>query len=894
MSTASQETLPPDGPSMDEAPAALGGLGGASVIASAITLDPNFTIEQLTLDLSGDLLVPLPDTGESSEGPVSGARSGALPTGDASSDAALAAFQPKGDPLARYERLGVLGKGGMGEVWRVRDRDLNRVMALKVVRADREQSPRMLARFIEEAQATAQLQHPGIVPVHELGRLPDGRFYFTMKEVRGRTLGEVITEVHVAAAAGSWEPTRSGWTFRRLIEAFHRSCEAVAYAHARAVVHRDLKPSNIMLGDYGEVLVLDWGLAKVLGRRDRVAEEGRLDPVITARSEDDAQATRAGEVAGTPAYMPPEQARGEVDLINLSSDVYALGAVLYHILTGRPPFSGSFMVLLAQVAAGAVKAPVGPAPLPPELVSLCLHAMARDRGARPPHAGVLAAEVGAWLEGARRREQALEAVAQADDLKPEIRRIKARAAALRAEAVALLADVKAWEPVEKKRPAWAANAEAARLEREARRLGVEHLQTLRSALNHWPELIEAHDRLADHYREEHEAAERARDHDAAVEAEALLRVHDRGRHTAWLKGDGALTLVTDPPGAAVMLYRYEEQDLRLVPVLVEDLGKTPLVERSLPSGSYLCLIQAEGCHEVRYPVLIGRGERWTGVRPGDSAPFPVRLPRRGELAEDDVYVPAGWYWSGADEAIQQHRLPRRMLWIESFIIKRYPITNAEYIEFLDDLVAQGRGHEALERAPHERGAEDTVYGRSADGRFVLKPDAQGDTWELDWPVWLVDWFDAMAYADWRAQRQGLGWRLPGELEWEKAARGVDGRIYPWGESLDPTFCCMRASFAGVPHPSSVTAFATDQSPFGACGVAGNMLDRMLDDYSSEGPAVDAGGLALSPQMTQGATSGSVRGGCWTWASQFCRLDQRYTFSRQDRRWDLGFRLARTR
>jgi len=873
--------------------------GGPSVLSAAAAGDPTFSVDvvslpparsDVTLDSVEPAKRPLPTTGSE---PVSGDRTG----GYGRSDAALAAFQPKlADPLSRYEKLGLLGQGGMGEVWRVRDRDLNRVMALKVVRADRAPTERMLARFIEEAQATAQLQHPGIVPVHELGRLPDGRFYFTMKEIRGRTLAEVIAEVHEAARGGTWSPTATGQTFRRLIEAYLRTCEAVAYAHARGVVHRDLKPSNIMLGDYGEVLVVDWGLAKVLGRPDRVAAEGRLDPVVTSRSEEDVLATRMGEVAGTPAYMSPEQARGDVEHIGPPSDVYALGAVLYHILSGRPPFSGSFMVILAQVASGEIRPPTGPAPLPPELVSLALKAMSREPEARPRDAGALVTEVADWLDGARRREQALEAVAEADRMKPEIARLMARARALREEAGQLLAEVRPWEPVERKRPGWQREAEAAALEREARQREVEHLQTLRSALNHWPELTEAHDRLADHYRALHEAAEDRRDTNAALEAEALLRVHDRGRHAAWLRGDGALTLVTDPPGAEVLLYRYETQDLRLVPVFVRSLGHTPLCEVTVPMGSYLCLIRAEGREEVRYPVLLQRGEHWAGVRPGDQEPTPIRLPLVGELGPDDCYVPAGWYWSGGDEAIQQQRLPRRRLWLDGFVIRRFPITNAEYIQFLDSLALSGREDEARRHAPREQGAgdadEQAIYGRSPDGRYFLKPDAQGDLWEPDWPVILVDWHDAAAFATWVGEQDGRAWRLPTELEWEKAARGADGRVYPWGEILDSTFCCMLSSFPEGPRLAGVEDFAADESPHGVRHMAGLVLNWTGSIHRPDGPPVNPAGLPLPEQEDAVAQNATVRGGCWGWAAHHCRTDNRRYFTRITRRWDTGFRVCR--
>ncbi|MBW2257883.1 MAG: protein kinase, partial [Deltaproteobacteria bacterium] len=207
----------------------------------------------------------------------------------------------------RYLDVGLLGVGGMGEVRQVLDPALNRTIALKVLHPRLGHTRSHEDRFISEAQVTAQLEHPGIVPVYASGRMPDGRPYFTMKEVRGRTLAEVITEVHAAAAPHEWRPAESGWTFRRLVEAFHRICEAVAYAHARGVLHRDLKPSNVMVGDFGEVLVMDWGLARVRAG----SPWGTMEMVQTDRSLDPSQATRVGTVSGTPGYMSPEQARGE-------------------------------------------------------------------------------------------------------------------------------------------------------------------------------------------------------------------------------------------------------------------------------------------------------------------------------------------------------------------------------------------------------------------------------------------------------------------------------------------------------------------------------------------------------------------------------------------------------
>lgn len=219
---------------------------------------------------------------------------------------------PPPDALGKYVDLGLIGAGGMGEVRRVFDPELSRVVAMKIIRPELLRHKNVLARFVEETQATAQLQHPGIVPLYERGQLPDGRLYFTMKEVNGRTLGDVILSLHAASTADAWLPDSQGWTFRRVIDAFHKVCETLAYAHARGVVHRDLKPSNVMVGSFGEVLVMDWGLARVRGAlsHDSSAE---YSPVITDRAQDPAFATQVGHIHGTPAYMAPELARGEVD-----------------------------------------------------------------------------------------------------------------------------------------------------------------------------------------------------------------------------------------------------------------------------------------------------------------------------------------------------------------------------------------------------------------------------------------------------------------------------------------------------------------------------------------------------------------------------------------------------
>ncbi len=805
-----------------------------------------------------------------------------------------AAAAESGEVLpTRYEDLGVIGHGGMGEVHRVRDRELGRTLAMKFIHPELLTSRSVVARFMEEAQVTAQLQHPGVVPVYDLGVLPDQRAYFTMKEIVGRTLGDVIHDLHAGAAAGRDE-AGGGWTFRRLIDAFHKVCETVSYAHARGVIHRDLKPTNIMVGDFGEVMVADWGLAKVVGLPESAATV-TLEPVSTVRSRDEALATRAGGIAGTPAYMPPEQARGESHAVGPRSDVYALGAILYEILTGAPPYDGpTAESVLAQVLDGPPPPPRARAlRIPDELAALCTRAMAHASADRFPDAGHLASELAAWLDGARKREQALRLVDQASALLPEMEHLRRVAGSLHQEASRLLARVRPHDPVERKRRGWAMQDEADRLEWQAALKEVELTQLLGAALNHAPDLAQAHDMLAAQYRARHAAAEAQRDRLAAAHYLALLRRHDSGRHATYLRGDGTLTVWTDPPGAEVELCVFERVERRLEAVPFRMLGRTPIHEVSLPMGSYLLRIRSPGRQEVVYPVQIGREEHWDGVPPGASDSCPIMLPRRDLLSPDDCYVPAGWAWVGGDPEAPG-ALPKRRVWVDAFVLRRFPVTNQAYVGFLNHLVANGREDEAQRHVPRERSGNvrdqgAPIYGRNAAGRFVLRQDADGFFWGPTWPVASIEHASARAFAAWLASTTGVDWRLPSELEWEKAARGVDGRFFPWGDLLDPTWCNMADTNPGRPAPAPVDTFPSDESPYGVQGLAGNVRDWCLDRWTNNGPEELSGPDPVDdPSVLRVA-----RGGCWDGGGFACRSAARVRVASGRRGPDIGIRLART-
>ncbi|MHC4933400.1 MAG: serine/threonine-protein kinase, partial [Planctomycetota bacterium] len=306
---------------------------------------------------------------------------------------------------SQYQILGFIAKGGVGEIYKARDKNLGREVALKVLRADRTETKHIAERLVEEAQVGSQLAHPGVVPVYGLGLQKDGRPHFAMKLIKGATLATLLQD---RSAPGENRP--------ELLSHFEQLCHTMAYCHARGVIHRDLKPANIMVGAFGEVLVVDWGFGKVLGldargRKKRPAEPTRnpVSVIATLRTTEEGSHSLAGSIMGTPAYMPPEQALGQVDELDERTDVFALGAVLCEILTGQPPYVGEpadVLVLAAQGRLDDAFARLDDCDADSALVELTKESLASVRAERPRHAGVvverLLAHFAALDERARR------------------------------------------------------------------------------------------------------------------------------------------------------------------------------------------------------------------------------------------------------------------------------------------------------------------------------------------------------------------------------------------------------------------------------------------------------------------------------------------------------------
>ena len=366
----------------------------------------------------------------------SGSEHGASPVIDPRSPASK--VTPEG--RSKYQLAGEIARGGMGVILKGHDTDLGRDVALKVLDKELAKNPAIVQRFVEEAQIGGQLQHPGIVPVYELGLMADDSPYFTMKLVKGRTLLALFMQRKTPADNRG-----------RLLAIFESVCQTMAYAHSKGVLHRDLKPANIMVGAFGEVQVVDWGLAKVL-HRGGVADERRqknesLHTVIeTVRSGPGSSGSDSlvGSVMGTPAYMAPEQAQGEVEKLDERADVFSLGAILCELLTGRPPYEESegesIVVQAARARLDPARARIEACDADPVLVRLCLDCLMPARAARPANAEEVAKAMHEYLASVEERAQKAElAAAEARIKAAEERRRRHLAVALAGTIVTVLA-----------------------------------------------------------------------------------------------------------------------------------------------------------------------------------------------------------------------------------------------------------------------------------------------------------------------------------------------------------------------------------------------------------------------------------------------------------------------
>ena len=736
---------------------------------------------------------------------------------------------PRGEltELGRYQIGEELGRGGMGRVVEAADTKIGRTVAIKMLLDPSRVSDETLARFVAEARITGQLQHPNIVPVYEMGVTSQGQFYFVMKRVVGVSLLDVLRDLRRGVPE-----TTDEWTTHRLLTAFVQVCNAVAYAHDRRLVHRDLKPDNVMVGSFGEVLVMDWGIARVMGPAPdekspspRATFDSHVEPLentgvhnAPVRPAVDVH-TQAGATFGTPGYMSPEQAQGRMDELDERSDVWSLGSILYQLLTLRRAYVHRDPVKLMHLAAK------GPPPDPrrrgryvrDEIAEICLRAMALDPAERYPTADALGRAVRAFLDGSLAREKASRHLADRAwsrycDQREANRELTHREAFLESE-------IAPWAPVSAKGDLFAVRMRRAAEEPMLMESFGDLIGFCEQAMALDPQNDRAREILADAFWARHQDAEEEGDAAEKRYYQARLLAFDDGRYAEALMAGGRLTLHTDPPGAAAYASPIDQREILWTAENEEYLGLTPLQGVPLAVGSYRIRLVYGGKRDTIYPVRVKRGTHWTS---GD-APIPLYDDRT--IGEGFRYVPRGPFECGG-EGPSGRTTSRTLRSVEGFFVSNYPVTMAAWAVYLTAL-NQNDPDAAWSRVPRQESGFRTAGGqywpRPAPGAAYTLPDEDrdGDVWDSTWPVFAVAWEDAVAYSLWAGARDGLAYTLPTERQWEKATRGVDGRLHPWGDEFDPSLCKMRDSQPGRPFPEPVGSFATDVSIYGVRDLGGS-------------------------------------------------------------------------
>ncbi|MFT5584094.1 MAG: sulfatase activating formylglycine-generating enzyme [Cognaticolwellia sp.] len=681
---------------------------------------------------------------------------------------------PELDP-ARFRIGAPLGAGGMGQVSVLEDRLLGRRLAWKEALNDDG-----IWRLRNEAIATAQLDHPGVVPVVEMGRVPGHGPGYAMRLLeRHVTLGLAFDEL---AQAG--EPR---WSFRRLVEALARVAETLEYAHRKGWVHRDIKPENIMLGLDGEVLVVDWGLAKQI----EGAQEASRPTAKRGQSE---RLTEVGEVVGTREFMSPERLRDGA--VEAAWDVYSLGCTL------------GLLLGLGVGERGVVELE--------GLASAC-----QERAPLRPSAGGLALLLRRWLDGLQHQEMAearwngqgsLES-----GLQDAVGKMKAAQRALEEgvpqEGAAMGGPrALALQEASRKAAVELEQAEAQRLEGLATVLSLDpgHSGAQSAADALW---IARHQRARDHLEEE-----------AASLALHSLRLRGSRLALEYLGQKAQLDLRTEPPGATVLIRAIDKISARwgLGEARVHTLSGAGGFE--LSPGHYQLEVRHPQADPIRLALKLDRGARATRT---------LRLPERGSLRAGECWIPEGEFWAGGGEG----DLPRRV-WLPGFSIQKQAVSIGEYLRFLNagrdaygwDLDS---GH-VLRLFDFLRIQLGRPMLRLGKAGFELDPEV-APGWNENHPAVYLCWDSALAYSAWWSEVDGRRWRLPYELEWEKAGRGEDGRPYPWGSHFDRSFTVISGSREAAressPEPVDTPGFDADRSPYGVRMMAGNTsvwcLDRWL-------------------------------------------------------------------
>jgi eukaryotic-like serine/threonine-protein kinase len=732
---------------------------------------------------------------------------------------------------SRYKKLSVLGKGGLGEVLACDDMVLQRTVAVKAPYqkgdVDSYSTKVILAR---EARIISCLEHPNIIPIYDAGTDPVRGPFYVMRQVTDTSLEMILHQ----RKTGQGNPF--DYTLNRLLRYFLQVCNAVDYAHHRGVVHCDIKPANILLGDYGEVLLVDWGLA-----------QSRNHPL--------------GVRGGTLGYMAPEQMDPTIERLDWRTDVFALGAIIYEILCGIPAFEearSSDITAIGKDPTRIYKLPLPPSTrtqveIPREVEEICMQAIAIDRNNRLETVRELANAIDEWIEGSKQKERQRIEADKSADAGDELAERYHEFVESRPEKLtvfrALRADVVPWAPLDDKQDLWDA-------EDIIRVTDALQVRTFHSAVSAYERALDA---VPNHTRARRGLArlywaelQRARHRGEALDQiayEQLLREVDDGTFTRELQRDGSLELTIGANAGRVTLGKLVERQRRLVEGASEVIEQRTDVRRSLAAGRYVVTSTiGDGPHKVSWPVSIEAGQLCRIV---------VEPPEVCRIGDGEVLIPGGPARLGgdplandADELVTAD--------VPTFILQRFPVTFGQWSVFLDEL---RRTDEALAALHTPKMRIDSIE--------ITDPNI---------PVFGISAESAEAYARWLSDKEGRSWRLPTEQEWEKAGRGTDGRIYPWGDHFDATFCKIRDSRPGSPVAEPIGTFEWDVSPYGVHDLAGGIADWCVPDPRR-----------TAPREPREVVS---RGGAWCDWSIDCRLASRRRYLANEQSARVGVRLAR--
>lgn len=723
--------------------------------------------------------------------------------------------------IKRFSGVKTIGLGGIGSVLSGHESSLKRDIAIKILRPAYRSKKKFLNRFIREARATAQIEHPNIVPVHELGVMDELGVYFTMKKVEGENLRTIIYKINEGRPEYVTKYTRN-----RLLEIFIAACNGVAFAHSKGIIHRDLKPANIMIGDFGEVLVMDWGLVKYIGDERLSDEDQKIDletNIADLGVMDDSMITLDGSISGTPAFMAPEQASGKINEIDERSDLYSLGAILYTILTLKSsPFDERLTTneVLSHVVNNYFSPPRKRSPklkIPKELEAICLKAMRLHKTERYVSVNNLIRDVRNFMENYPVEAYPVPLTTRLAKLcrrRPLIPSVLVVSIFTFLTAMAMyyiesntrtltylkLADyninqgnaylvrakntylnihsgtVQAENEIHPEKK-YKLREELTKLEAEFNNqydLAIEYLSRI-EALGLKHEQITSS--LARIYRNRLEFSILTGNYNETRKLIEMLRLRRRKAFYDIIENDsqlcesvkmiiqseGKLSVNSTPSDVRVTGYRVDNfHDFD--PVNYESIfsAQTPLENKKLANGSYILIFKKSELPEIRYPLQIVRGK---------FEKIDVFIP--AIIPNGMAYIPAGTV--SLDAQIRESQFSSNKVFVPGFYIKKHKVSFGEYLLFWKNLVSQSDRRKFMGKFVSE--SEDRSFMNLWDKEGVLR-----EPFKPDMPVIGITGQAAKAYCLWLSEKIKMDCQLPSSYEWERAAlRVADRKVELSGE-----------------------------------------------------------------------------------------------------------------